>query len=189
MAKDAFLPEGEKIPSSGRYMKFTKNENRFRIFSSAITGWELWVEGKPVRNKEKQDFATDELANADINKFTGKKKIPQYFWAFAVFNYDEERVQILEVTQKEVMRGIQDYLADPDYGEDPKKYDLVVIRDEETERVKYRVKAKPPKAFDKNIKEEVERQVEKIDLEALYEGENPFEEEEDPFDVPDEENK
>jgi len=169
----SFLPEGEQIPASnGKYTKFVEGENRFRVLSSAITGWELWVEGKPVRRKDKSEFTTDQLAKADINKFTGMKKVPQYFWAFLIWNYQTEQVEILEVPQVTIMRGIEDYLKDADYGNDPKEYDLIVIRDESGEKVEYRVKAKPPKAMDEGIKEFAKDM--KINLNALYKGEDPF---------------
>lgn len=172
-----FLPEGTSIPKGqSNYMKLSEPENKFRVMGSAVTGFELWVKGKPVRNKTKEEFTPEQLANADINKFTGKKKIPQYFWAFPVFNYQTKNIEILEVTQVTVMRGIDDYLKDEDYG-DPKKYDLNVIRDDSAERVEYRVKAKPPKAIPNEIKEAYNSMT--INLLALFKGENPFEGKED----------
>jgi hypothetical protein len=168
---DDFLPQGTSIPSSDRpYMKFTEPENRFRVLGSAVIGFELWVQGKPLRRKEKQ-FTADELLNADINKFTGKKKTPQYFWAFPVYNYQTEKIEILEVTQVTIMRGIQDYLDDPDYG-NPRGYDLNVIRDESGDKVEYRVKAKPPKMLNTDIAKAFGDMG--INLQALFKGEDPF---------------
>src|SRR4051812_1123881 len=110
-----FLPEGETIPQgASNYMKLSEPENKFRVLDSAITGYELWVSGKPKRFKSVNDFTEADLVNADINKFTGNRKTPQYFWAFPVFDYKNEKIAILEVTQVSVMRGIEDYLNDPD---------------------------------------------------------------------------
>jgi len=168
----SFLPDGEVIPAgASNYMKFTDPENRFRVLDSAITGYELWVEGKPIRNKRKEDFTLEQLSNADINKFTGKRRLPQYFWAFPVYNYKSEKIEILEVTQMGVMNGIKDYLEDPDYG-DPKEYDLIAIRDDEQDPVKYRVKAKPPKELDPEISKQYRNM--NINLAALYKGDDPF---------------
>lgn len=170
---DTFLPEGTSIPKSeGRYMRFSETENKFRVLGSAIVGFELWVAGKPVRRKTSEEFTPEQIAGADINKFTGKRKVPQYFWAFPVFNYQTENIEILEVTQVTIMQGIQDYLDDADYGH-PTGYDLNVIRDESTEKVKYRVKAKPPKAIDPGITQAYEEM--NINLNALYESKDPFE--------------
>lgn len=110
---DTFLPEGTSIPTGqSNYMKLSEPENKFRVLGSAITGFELWVKGKPIRNKSKDAFTPEQLENADINKFTGKKKIPQYFWAFPVYNYQTKNIEILELTQVTIMRGIDDYLKD-----------------------------------------------------------------------------
>jgi len=166
------IPTGESL-----YMKLSEKENRFRVMGSAIVGFELWVNGKPKRNKQANEFTSEDLENADTNRFTNKKKTPQYFWAFPVFNYQTKRVEILEITQITVMRGIDDYLQDEDYGKDPKKYDLVVTRDEPGDRVEYRVKAKPPKEIDEGIAQMYKDT--DIDLEALYRSDNPFEKKEE----------
>ena len=171
----SFLPPNTEIPKGvSNYMKFSEPENRFRVLDSAIIGWELWVEGKPLRKKENQ-WTADQFAGADINKFTGNKKTPQYFWAFPVYNYQTEKVEVLEITQVTVMRGMEDYLNDPDYGSDPKGYDFVVIKDE-GDKVEYRVKVKPPKEIDEGITQLYKDM--DINLDALYEGKNPFEKDE-----------
>lgn len=186
---NSFLPEGTEIPSApSNYTKFKSGDNKIRILDSAIVGYELWVNGKPVRNKTKAEFTSEELATADINSFTGKKKTPQYFWAFPVWNYETEKVEILEVTQTTVMRGIEGCLGDEDYGEDPTNYDLVISRDDDKDPVAYSVRPKPPKAMDEKIRKMYELMT--INLEALFEGEDPFssnakEEDIDIDDIPD----
>jgi hypothetical protein len=178
---DDFLPKGTEIPASpSNFTKFKSGDNKIRILGSAITGWELWIGGKPVRRKEVGEFMSEELANADMNKFTGMRRTPSYFWAFPVYNYETKEVEILEADQKRILRGIESFLEDEDYGKDPKKYDLVINKDDETDPVFYSVRAKPPKELDKGIKAYCEEIVGKINLKALYDGTDPFEE----FDVP-----
>lgn len=168
-----FLPEGTAIPQKNDgYFKFELGDNRFRVVDHAVVGFELWVSGKPVRRK-KEEFTPEELANADINKYTGKRKSPSYFWAFPVYNYKADKIQILEVTQIKVMRGIESYLGDEDYGKDPTKYDLVVVQDKaDSKKIEYSVKAKPPKEIDPKIIQMYKDTP--INLEALFTGENPF---------------
>ena len=166
-----FLPKGTSIPKGeSNYMRLSEAENKFRVLSSAVVGYELWVEGKPLRMRV-NEFTSEQLAKADMNKFTGKRKTPQYFWSFVVYNYQTQKIEILEVTQVTVMRGIEDFLNDSDYG-DPKTYDLTVIRDEAGDRVEYRVKAKPPKKLDEGITKAYEDM--NINLNALFDGTNPF---------------
>lgn len=170
-----FLPEGTEIPSGGsNYTKFKSGDNKIRILGSAIVGNELWVGGKPLRKPLNMEFTKKELSEADTNSYTGKKKTPTYFWAFPVYNYETAQVEILEVTQKRIMHGIQSYLEDEDYGSDPTKYDLVINRDDESDPVSYSVRAKPPKGMDKDIEAMCAEVVSGINLNALYEGGDPF---------------
>jgi hypothetical protein len=171
-----FIPPETVIPAGkSLYTKFKSGDNRIRIVGQAIIGWELWVEGKPVRRKgSKPEFTEEELANADINKFTGKQKVPAYFWAFPIYNYDTKEVEVLEVTQKKVLKGIEGWLNDEDYGKDPKLYDLVVNRDDETDPVDYSVRAKPPKPLDEGIQAYVDERLKDIDVSALFKGDDPF---------------
>jgi len=183
-----FLPPNTEIPASeGNYLKLAEGENRFRVLGSAIVGFELWIDGKPVRKKLRDEFTSEELSKADINKFTGMKRLPTYFWAFPVYNYQNEKIQIFQVTQKTILRGIDDYLNDPDYGKNPTEYDLTVIKDESKDKVEYRVKAKPPKEMDEGIVAMYEAM--NIKLDALYSGGDPFNSEEvNPDDIPDDMN-
>ena len=166
-----FLPEGHETPDLGSsgYFRFKDGENKFRILDSAIVGYELWIGGKPVRRKG-NNFTIDELSKADINKFTGKKKEPVYFWIFPVWSYEEKKVQIMETTQVSIITGIESYLNDEEWGI-PFSYDLVVVRQSEP-KVTYSVKAKPHKELDKDIKILYEDM--NIDLTAIYSGKNPF---------------
>ena len=172
-----FLPEGEKIPASGgKYTRFESGENKFRILASAITGWELWVEKKPLRRKTVEEFTNLELSSADIDPFdpNGKRKTPRYFWAFPVYNYTTGVVEILEVSQATIMRGIESFLNDEDYGAEPWKYDFVVVKDAESKPVQYSVRAKPPKELDPEIKKQTDEEIAKIDLTELYRSGDPF---------------
>ena len=53
-----FLPSDYKIPTTSKYMKFKQGENRFRILTSPIIGWEYWVNTekgrKPVRKRSEE---------------------------------------------------------------------------------------------------------------------------------------
>lgn len=172
----SFLPEGETIPASnGKYTRFKSGDNKIRILASAITGWELWINGKPVRRKTPNLFTTEELANADINTFTNKKKTPQYFWAFPVYNYDTTNIEILEVTQKRIRDGILGLLNDEDYGPEPWQYDLVINRNDDSDPVQYSVRPKPPKPLEEDLAETCKDAIKDINLTALFNGGDPFE--------------
>lgn len=173
----SFLPEGYKEPSTSNYMSLEDGKNRFRILDSTITGWEYWLnitkDGQtkphPFRVKSEEEIPTDK--EFSINKFTGKPKPPTYFWAFPVWNYSDERVQVLQLNQTTIRKGILALIKDEDWG-DPKEYDLVIERTKNGDKVEYGVTPKPRKALDKAIVEKYKSTA--IDLTALFRDEEPF---------------
>ena len=101
---DTFLPDDYDLPSSGgNYMKLADGDNVFRIMSRAIYGWEYWTEdedGKhPNRVHEKAEVPKEMWHN-------GNHK-PKHFWAFVVWNWAEERFQILQLTQKTIQKELK----------------------------------------------------------------------------------
>lgn len=163
-----FLPTDYKIPKApSGYMKFEEGLNTIRILSSAIVGYEYWTKDKkPVRSKTMwEDIPTDIKVEDD-----GTVKIKP-FWAFVVWNYEAKKVQILEITQNTIMKGIKSLVDNPKWG-DPKKYDIAITRIEEN-ITSYNVQGEPP------IEEPTEEimkayKAKPINLNALYSGEDPF---------------
>ena len=85
-----FLPDDYKSPkSSNHYMKLQDGENKIRILTQPILGWEDWHDKKPVRYKMNEKPA----------KSYDPKKAIRHFWSFIVCNYNEEQIQILHLTQ------------------------------------------------------------------------------------------
>jgi len=160
-----FLPKDYNIPdASTGYMKFKLGENRFRVLSSAIVGFESWIdeEGKrkPLRWRMGVDMPVEKIGDD-----------PKHFWAFVVFNYKDEKVQILEITQKGIMKSIKALTNDEDWG-DPKDYDIVVTREGEGLETEYQVQPKPKKELDKGILQFYKDL--SINLDNLFEGLDPF---------------
>lgn len=163
-----FLPEGyDKIPSTGRYMRLQEGRNVFRVLGSAITGWVYWnTAGKPVRLKERPAGRP-----VDIRTENDGKESVKHFWAFPVWNYAENMVQVLEVTQKQIMSGIKDLIDDEAWG-DPKQYDIAVTRNGSGFDTEYLTKGIPHKTLDPKILAEFEKNP--VSLGALFEGGDPF---------------
>ncbi|WP_395019784.1 hypothetical protein [Dongia sp.] len=159
-----FLPNDYKIPTSSNYLKLTEGEHTFRVLSSAITGYEYFnVDNKPVRSKEQfEDVPTDMKKGGRINPF----------WAFVVWNYDEGRIQILELTQKSIMFPIKALTENAKWG-NPKNYDITITRKgtglQDTE---YSVMPNPHTELAPEIADAYANKV--IVLENLYRGEDPF---------------
>lgn len=164
-----FFPKGYSIPSTssgGKYMKFQEGENRYRVLSNPIVGYEYWtVDNKPVRSKE--PFATiPKDARLDDGQFKAK-----HFWANVVWNYSTESVQILEITQKSIQNAIMALTVNEKWG-DPKKYDLAVTKKGKGLDTEYSVVAEPPTALTKKMT--VAYNDTPVDLNALYAGADPF---------------
>jgi hypothetical protein len=164
-----FLPQGyEPTKPTGNYTKFQNGDTKIRIMSSAIVGFEYWNnEGKPVRSKEFPKTLPEDIRYDDQNQ---PEKIKE-FWAFVVWNYNENRIQVCEITQAQIKEGILNYSNDEDWG-DPKQYDLKINRTGEKLTTKYQVKGSP--------KTEVPMEAANafaatsVNLEALFTGDDPF---------------
>ena len=166
--KDNFFPnEDYKLPVSSNYMRFQEGENNFRVLSSAIVGYEYWnTQNKPVRSKESwdempEDIKTEKDGSVRIN----------HFWAFVVWNYEAKKIQILELTQKGIMKTIQGLIKNPKWG-NPKEYDITVARSGSGFDTEYSCVPNPHSEVGTEITERYEKM--SINLDALYKGEDPF---------------
>lgn len=168
-----FLPNDYDLPTGGsKYMKLSEGANTFRILSPAITGWEYWEgsgsDRKPVRVKTK-DEVPDKYLNTKDWQMQAK-----HFWAFVVWNRNVEEVQILELKQKELMRAIKGFVENKKWG-DPTQYDIVITKTKtgsDAKDVEYTVIPDPKEEMDAGIMQYYKDLG--VNLNALYEGEDPF---------------
>lgn len=167
----SFLPTDYKIPEKSNYTKFEQGETLLRILEAPILGWELWVKGKPLRRRMTESFTMEEMNNADINKFNGKPKTPQHFWAMVVWNYEQNCLQIWQITQKKIMAPIKALSASKAWGS-PLEYDLSVNKTGEQKETDYTVMPSPKEKISDEIKEAY--QTAQIDVSKLFTGEDPF---------------
>jgi hypothetical protein len=161
--ENSFLDENYKIPETSNYMKFRDGDNQFRVLSSAITGWEYWDKNnKPVRRKEEWNTVPDDIRQDSEIK---------HFWAFVVWNYNDQRVQVLELTQKGIMKFIRNLTKNKAWG-NPKGYDIVVNKSGSGLGTEYSYSSNPPSEVDAAITKKFE--IMKVNLEALYSNDDPF---------------
>lgn len=164
---DEFLPKDYEVPrKSMNYMRLEEGENRFRVLDAPILGWIWWVTGndgsrKPIR------IPSDQKAPETVDKDEIK-----HFWAMPIWNYGEEKIQILELAQKSIQKAIKNLADDPDWG-NPTGYDLVISKSGQKLDTEYQVSPKPAKKLDPGILQLYADM--HIDLTALYRGEDPFE--------------
>lgn len=165
------LPKDIEVPkSSGQFTKLADGSTKLRILSDVIFGYEGWKDKKPFRIEGPVCTITEDQVDKDMN---GNPNI-NYFWAFEVWNYNENKIQTWEITQKTIMGALQDLENNESWG-DLKEYDIEVIRKKEGDMVKYNVVAIPPKPLSEEIKKAYEES--DIDYRKLFEGEYPQKEE------------
>lgn len=149
-------------------MPLAEGSVKFRVMSPAIVGFEGWgeKEGKPSPIR---------WTTQDAPPFGPDGKEPKYFWAFIIWNYELEQLQIMAITQKTVRRAMEAYVSNDAWG-DPKRYDMVITRKgTKIEDTEYTVVANPHSDVAPEIKEAYEKST--ISLEEWRKGNDPFEKE------------
>ena len=169
MSKIFFLPSGYEAPKTVNfYMKFQEGENRFRILSQPILGWEDWQDKKPIRFK---------FQDKPLKPIDSKKPI-KHFWAMIVWNYQTEEIQILHLTQATLRKALEALCNDKDWGA-PYFYDLKIMKMGDGIDTEYSLNPLPHKPLSPHIKECFENR--KCNLEALFYNDDPFSKEQTVF--------
>lgn len=155
-----FLPQGYEAPQgNSSYAKLQDGDNKFRILSKPIVGWLGWENKVPHRFR---------MNDKPTKQFDQPLK---HFWAFIVWNYNEQAVQILELTQATVQKAIADLSKNDDWGA-PFFYDIKITRKGKDLNTEYSVMPSPKKDLGEEIKKAA---LEKpAYLETLFDGGDPW---------------
>ena len=158
-----FLPPDYEAPkSTSSYAKLEEGENRFRILSTPIFGWEDWLNKKPVRSTmDKKPL-----------KSVDPKKPVKHFWSMIVWNYNTSQIQILHITQASIRRALEVLARDEDWGS-PFLYDVKIYKTGEGVDTEYSVNPAAPKTVSDDIIEAF--RLKPCNLDALFFGEDPWE--------------
>lgn len=163
-----FLPNDYEQPrTGGNYLKFQEGQNRFRIIGNAHLGWEDWQEDNGVKKPVRYQFKGQDSKPAPLNKDRAVK----HFWAFPVWDYAENKVKVLEITQSSIQTAINDLFKNQDWGS-PLKYDLVVTKTGKDLETKYSVMPSPHKELSDEVKAEIAKTP--VDVSKLFTGDDPF---------------
>jgi hypothetical protein len=164
----SFLDPNYQIPQSpSSYMKLKQGKNRFRILSPAIIGWLYWnKDNKPVRSRKQFDIIPLDIKIKDDGTYSEIK----HFWSFAVWNYDLNMVQILELTQKSIMTDMKSKIENRDGN--ATENDFVITRSGEGFNTEYDVDVLDRSPIPTDAV--VAYKSMKINLDALFDGGDPF---------------
>lgn len=162
-----FLPNDYEAPQSvNNYMKLQQGENRFRILSKPLLGFQGWKTGPQGERIVERWPNTEKRVTTEYDD--GKAK---HFWAMVVWNYNEEAIQVLEITQASIQKAILAIARDPDWG-DPFGFDIKITRKGEKLETEYSVNPVPHSKVSEAVQEAYMEKP--VNLEALFEGEDPF---------------
>jgi len=181
-----FTPKDFDKARVGNYMKFEDGENKIRVLEEPITGYVYWEDvngdivpknemagkgGKPIRSQ-----TYDALNMAQRGAMKG-------FAAVLVWNYNVGKVQILEIKQVGIMNALEALSLSKAWG-DIKTFNIIVKRTRTGSNptdVEYSVIPEPKEELDKEISKTYKEA--KVNLNALYDGDDPFGNEEEAVDV------
>lgn len=171
-----FLPANYEPPkSNSAYMRFEEGQNPFRIMSSPILGWEYWNklngENKPVRLQYNEENMHTATLMASKNPDPKDQKC-KHFWAMVVWNIREEKIEILQITQKGIQEALRSYATNPKWGSPVNTYDIIVGKEGKGTDTTYTVTVDPKS--DTPEEAEIAFNSTFIDLEALFAGLDPF---------------
>jgi hypothetical protein len=137
--------------------------------NTLITGYEIWIYtgGKERPLRKRNDFFTPE----ELSKLNLKQGGQKHFWSFMVYNHDEQKFQAAIITQKTIMKAIQDIASNVEYGH-PSGYDLTIKRKGEGLETEYTVMPSPPKTLPPHLLKQWETL--KFDLDLIFQGKYPI---------------
>lgn len=160
-----FLPAGyEALKTEKAYLKMKdlkETGSRLRIVMQPIAGWLDWKDSKPFR------FRPDEKP---AKPFIAEKPIKP-FWDLYVWDYDREKLFVLEITQMSILKSLTKIATDEDWG-DFLKYDIKISREGSGIETRYVLTPLPPKPMSDKIIQALKDCP--VRLEALYEGGDPW---------------
>lgn len=161
-----FLSANYEVPQAqSKYFKLNQGANKFRVVSSAIVGYEYWnSDNKPVRLRENPDQKPQDIREDSKIK---------HFWAFVVIDRKDQSIKVMEVTQSSIMLAMKAIIDNEDWG-NPQDYDLTIVRTGEKLETEYTVQPSPHKML--TSEEMIAVKETKVNLEALFDGGDPFSE-------------
>lgn len=188
-ANTALAPK--ESSGGGGYLNPSKIEDgssaRFCILSEQpLVGYEVWFTKydnsmtKRITPQEPDAALLAELEadiGAKVTERDGRKSI-KACTCFFVYDYADESVKVFSSNQKTLQADIMRLTSDPDY-DDLSKWDMKIARSGKLTDTKYTVMMVPTKRSDTKVAKAVIQAWDAAcaagaDIEALYEGGNPF---------------
>jgi hypothetical protein len=178
-----FFEQGHEIPDKrNQFMKFVQGKNRIRFIGNPVSGFVFFGKTKrddgtetvkPYRRRESErEFSLEEMINRDVRmKPDGEIEGQKYFVMGLVYNYQKEKLQVLEITQKSILKALKSYVESEEYGH-PSGYDLTIEKKGDGLNTEYTVVVSPPKPLSAEIENLIGET--SCDLQKIFDGEYPL---------------
>ena len=151
----------------------------------SLAGFEAWVSSRDGSKRIPLRFGQDptrsdlEERAADEGGVVDAETVAKPFYAFAVFNYDAEAVQVFQFSQQSLAGPIIDALSDEEVEAEPHLYDFVMSATGTGREKRYSVLPVPGRRrkadADKTVAAAWEAVLEKgFDLSVLLSGGDPY---------------
>ena len=178
-----FFEQGHEIPDRrNQFMKFVQGKNRIRFIGNPVSGFVFFGKTKrddgtetvkPYRRRESEgEFSLEEMIDRDVRmKPDGEIEGQKYFVMGLVYNYQKAKLQVLEITQKSILKALKSYVESEEYGH-PSGYDLTIEKKGDGLSTEYTVVVSPPKPLSSEIENLIGET--SCDLQKIFEGEYPL---------------
>lgn len=144
----SFLPDDYELPKSDSvFMDIQEGDNKIRVMSPAVFGWEGWKDGQPTRYPGVENPFTEDDVDFD-ERF--KKPNYSHFWGFIVWNFADKKIQILQISQRGILKDLIKLVRSEDWG-DPRNYSIVITKTVTKQRTEYKAQATPPKPISAEV--------------------------------------
>jgi hypothetical protein len=188
---DAYTARKSTATGSGNYLnprdltEGTKTRITF-LGDESATGFIVWADSASDPGKRvKLIFASEPTKEDVITRADEQNAVVQpdfrvqQFFTFAIWNYNDEAVQVFEFSQRSLAEPIIDFLSDEEVESEPHLFDLVLSATGKGIDKKYSVLPMPGKrrqaATDKAIDAAWQKVLEDgFDLSVVIAGGNPF---------------
>lgn len=168
----SYFPDGMEFQTNSKYVKLQPGENKLRLVGEPIFGLVYWTTNGDTRKPNRVRPGTKvEIGKLEINQLTGQLDMPKPFMASKCWDFSTNELKIVEFTQKDVLKGLQAFEKNPKWGA-PTEYNIIVTRSGEKKSTKYSVMPEPKEPLDEMYQKIVDETF--VRLEALYEGNDPF---------------
>jgi hypothetical protein len=144
--EDGFLPKGYTPATSSDFMKLGEGANNIRILSKPLIGKLYWVSPDGLVREKGKGQKGDKPFRIEYSQKLPKEVLEfqtKEFWAMKVYDYKDEAIKILEITQASILRSLYEFVNDPKWG-DLRKYDVNIKREGSGMDTKYFVMPSPP---------------------------------------------